>query len=341
MSIRRALLGALVLLSIPISVLAIQEHSSPHHDHSNPHASSYAPIGVMGDHPHEEGGVMLSYRFMRMSMNGNRDHTRRVSTGSVHRGFPVAPVDMDMEMHMLGAMWAPRDDLTLMAMLPFTRLDMKHRTRTGRSFTTRANGIGDVKVTALIRLLDRGQHHVHLNAGVSIPTGSISVKDDTPMGRVRLPYPMQLGSGTWDLLPGITYTGSRKAISWGSQLRGTLRTGINSKGVRWGNRWGATGWLGWEFAPWVSTSLRLDYQDWRGIRGDDDDLNRGLVPTADPDLRAGRRLDLLWGLNLLATGGVLEGHRLAFEVGRPVVQHLDGPQLETDWIFSLGWRKDF
>ncbi len=38
---------------------------------------------------------------------------------------------MDMEMHMLGVMYAPSDDVTLMAMVPFVRLDMDHRTRTG------------------------------------------------------------------------------------------------------------------------------------------------------------------------------------------------------------------
>lgn len=36
-------------------------------------ADGHAPIGVMGDHLHKKGSYMLSYRFMRMSMAGNRD----------------------------------------------------------------------------------------------------------------------------------------------------------------------------------------------------------------------------------------------------------------------------
>jgi hypothetical protein len=30
---------------------------------------------------------------------------------------------------------------------------------------------------------------------------------------------------------------------------------------------------------------------------------------------------------------------LAAEVGVPVYQDLNGPQLETDWTFSIGWQK--
>jgi hypothetical protein len=38
-------------------------------------ASDHAPIGVMGEHPHAAGEFMLSYRYMFMSMKGNRDGT--------------------------------------------------------------------------------------------------------------------------------------------------------------------------------------------------------------------------------------------------------------------------
>ncbi len=32
---------------------------------------------------------------------------------------------------------------------------------------------------------------------------------------------------------------------------------------------------------------------------------------------------------------------LGVEFGRPVWQHLDGPQLETDWLVIAGWRLAF
>jgi len=33
-----------------------------------------------------------------------------------------------------------------------------------------------------------------------------------------------------------------------------------------------------------------------------------------------------------------DGNRLAIEVGAPVYQDLDGPQLETDLVLVLGWQ---
>ena len=42
-----------------------------------------------------------------------------------------------------------------------------------------------------------------------------------------LPYSMQPGSGTFDLLPGISYRGRAGAFSWGGQIGGVLRLGRN------------------------------------------------------------------------------------------------------------------
>jgi hypothetical protein len=239
-------------------------------------------------------------------------------------------------------MWAPTDRVTLMAMLPFLRLDMEHRTRGGARFTTRTKGLGDVGLSALVGLRDGRRSRLHLNAGLSLPTGSISEKDDTPMGRVRLPYPMQLGSGTVDLRPGLTWSFQPdEAWSVGAQLRSAVRLGRNRKGYRRGHEVGGSVWVARVLAPWLSTSLRLDGLAWGDYEGDDDDLNPSLVPTADPDLRGGERLDALLGLNVYVRKGPLRGHRFALEAGVPFYQHLDGPQLETDWRAVLGWQLAF
>ncbi len=301
----------------------------------------HAPIGVMGDHTHHAGEWMTSYRYMRMSMKGNRDGSARKSSADVLRNFPVTPTSMDMEMHMFGVMYAPTDQLTLTAMVPFLRLDMNHKTRMGAKFTTRSKGIGDIAVGGLWKLFENEVHHLHANTRLSFPTGSISEKDDTPMGRVRLPYPMQLGSGTFDPSAGLTYSGQGGAYSWGGQALGTYRFGNNRNGYRLGHEYEASAWGARRLASWLSTSLRLAWQQWGDIRGDDDDLVKTLVPTADPDLRAGKRLDALVGLNLAAGKGILKGQRLALEAGWPVYQSLDGPQLEVDWQLTLGWQFAF
>ena len=301
----------------------------------------HAPIGVMGDHLHRAGEFMFSYRAMFMDMHGNRDGQSNRTPAEVRRSFPVVPTQMRMAMHMLGAMYAPTDDWTLMGMAPYVRLDMDHVLPTGARFTTSSTGLGDVKLAALRRLWSDGGSVLIANLGVSLPTGSVDKKDRTPAGRVRLPYPMQLGSGTIDALPGLTLLHEHESGSWGAQVRATLRGGTNRRGYTLGNRGMATFWVAQRLATWLSASLRVEGQRWGNIHGADDDLAPKMVPTADPDRRAGTRVDVLFGVNTQAVGGPLFGHRLAVEFGVPVYQSLDGPQLETDWQLVVGWQKAF
>jgi hypothetical protein len=178
----------------------------------------HAPIGVMGDHTHSAGEWMFSYRYRFMDMDGNREGTDNLSDAEVLQQFPVTPVRMTMQMHALGVMYAPTNDLTLMAMVPYVFKEMDHVTRRGVRFTTNSEGFGDIKLTALYKVLDQSQQRLHLNIGMSFPTGSIEERDNTPAGDDQiLPYPMQIGSGTFDLLPGITYLGQSNNWSWGSQ----------------------------------------------------------------------------------------------------------------------------
>jgi len=70
-------------------------------------------------------------------------------------------------------------------------------------------------------------------------------------------------------------------------------------------------------------------------------MNLGMVPTLRPEIRGGNRVDVPLGLNYYIPTGALAGHRIAVEMSLPVFQNLSGPQLETDWILTLGWQKSF
>ena len=77
------------------------------------------------------------------------------------------------------------------------------------------------------------------------------------------------------------------------------------------------------------------------MRGADPTLDPTVVPTADPDLRGGTRLDFWPGINTIVDRGPLKGHRFALEAGIPMFQSLDGPQLKSDWRLIVGWQKAF
>ncbi len=317
------------------------------HDRGQTRADDHAPIGVMGDHTHDGGEWMLSYRFMHMEMKGNRQGNDKISTAEVLSDFIVSPIDMTMDMHMFGGMYAPNDELTFMLMLPYVEMSMDHVTRMGAEFNTTSSGIGDIKLSVLYKFFQRPGHKLHLNLGVGIPTGNIHERGDTPLGNVVLPYPMQIGSGSYDLMTGLTYNAQVRDWSWGAQVMGTFRLQKNDENYSLGDRFETSLWFVRNWNPYLSTSVRFHGQSWENIEGEDSRITRfnmmgtPIVPTAQPNLRGGSRLDFMIGANFYMPEGSFKGHRLAIEAGVPLQQNLDGPQLESDWLITVGWQKAF
>ncbi len=353
----RAAIISLLLFSA--SVFGDRDHEQ------GPSPLGHAPIGVMGEHMHKKGEWMISYRFMHMDMSGNRIGTDSISPEQIATTIPnrffglpgqpptqrVVPTEMTMDMHMFGLMYAPGDRITMMLMGNYIEKEMDHISFAGGmgtnrlgSFTTRSSGFGDTSVSALIGLFEQGRHKTHATLGISAPTGSNTERDEilTPMGmrpRPRLPYPMQIGSGSWSSILGLTHNWYANRWSYGAQWRSLIRLNENDEGYTLGDEHRVTGWAAWRIFPRISFSGRLE-----GFRrGNIDGIDPAIVApvqTADPDNHKIRRLDFGLGLNFAATDS-LSGHRLALEWLRPVYQKLDGPQLETDWTLTLGWQYAF
>ena len=353
-----------LLASAALICVATQAHAHEGDGGTVTYASDHAPIGVMADHRHKQGEWMLSYRYMYMDMSGNRDGTDGISPDDIVStvanpfGTPptlrVVPTDMPMQMHMVGGMYGLSDRITLMAMGMYTSLEMDHITYQGMAgttqlgnFTTETNGIGDTTIGAIIGLDDGSYEHRQINLGLalSLPTGSITETDQilTPMGTTptpRLPYPMQLGSGSFDLKPSLTGFSRIGKWNYGAQASAVIRLDDNDEGYTLGDRFEATSWLAYEAQPWISVSGRLKAASIGQIDGDDAAI-RAPVQTADPDNHGGETLEALFGVNLAGQTGWQKGHRIAAEIGLPLYRDLNGPQLETDLTFTLGWQKAF
>ncbi|MDP6124439.1 MAG: hypothetical protein QGH20_01635, partial [Candidatus Latescibacteria bacterium] len=349
----------------------------------------HGPIAIMGDHTHHQGSVMTSYRVMHMSMKGLLDGTDEVTTDAVlDAGYMTAPTDMTMTMHMVGAMYAVTDRFTVMAMVPYMDIWMDHTMRmtmggmkpgatdadkqmpmpTEVTFVGEPSGVGDAKLTALynIRPMTLQNPHRFLGLlGLSFPTGSVTEMGTPPMSpdtAITRPYPMQIGSGSVDLRLGVTYLGMSGPWGFGAQATGVIRLNENSEKYKLGNRLGLTAWSARKFANWISTSVRVYFQQWGNLSGEDHsikakfvkDMDMGgdghdhmhkpaintplyKVPTADPNLQGGKRADALLGINLRMPRGILEGNWLGVEFGLPIYQDLNGPQMKTEWMLTVGW----
>jgi hypothetical protein len=248
---------------------------------------------------------------------------------------------MSMQMHMFGVMFAPHNRITLMTMTSYRNNFMKME---GDATHTHAHGdhdhpvgphemesagLSDLKLSALIPLLRTQDAAFIFNAGFSIPTGSIEEAGKNGL----LPYPMQLGSGSFELMPSVTFTATLGNWSFGGQTRAAVPLNENSRGYRLGPATASTIWGARRLNDWVSVSVRALFENWGNIAGSDEALKPEMAPTMAPHLRGGTCGSLLAGTNLIfpdRLGGFLAGQRFALELWVPVYQHLDGPQMELD-----------
>jgi hypothetical protein len=59
-----------------------------------------------------------------------------------------------------------------------------------------------------------------------------------------------------------------------------------------------------------------------------------MAPTGDPDAQGGNRTDIFFGLNF-ELGNI---HSLKAEIGIPIQQNLDGPQMETKYMVNIFYQ---
>ena len=162
------------------------------------------------------------------------------------------------------------------------------------------------------------------------------------MNRI-LGYPMQLGSGTWDLLPGITYLGQSGDYSYGAQVSGVLRIGDNSRNYSLGDGLAGTIWGARKLSDSLSVSARLRGVNTGNVDGEDPDIATrfcGMMksPSFDPNSRGREEAHVGLGANYYIRKGQLKGHRFALEWETPVKEDFDGVQMKVDSIWTLGWQ---
>ncbi len=349
--------------AVTISCLSISAQANETGDHQHDHTKilpqAHAPIGVMGDHMHNKGEFMFSYRYMDMDMADNTQGRHNISSDEIATTVPnvfgdmpptvrVVPQTMTTKMHMLGFMYAPTNDLTLMLMLNYIEREMTLTTYAGMTgttqlgdFDTESSGLGDTKVGLLYRLHDNDTHHFHLNANWQIPTGDLEEEAEvlTPMNMrttLRMPYAMQLGSGSNIFELGTTYNGYANKSNWGGQIMYSKALDTNDEGYQVGDKLQLTAWYGHQLNDFLSSSIRLTYITSDEIDGMDTEITAP-VTTANPENYGGNYLNASFGLNTV----IANKHRVAFEYTVPLEQNANGVQMKMDKMFTVGYQIAF
>lgn len=343
------LFNYLFVMLAGMSAFAQSETENTAHLFNSNRPDGHAPISIMGDHTHGAGEFMFSYRFSTTTMEGLQRGSENVSFASVLRPnggqYLVTPTEMTMNMHMLGAMYGLTDRLTLTAMTSYMDMEMDHITAMGGTFTTESSGIGDTSITAIYNAIKRPRQRVLLQAGISLPTGSIDNEDVTPASGgvdVILPYPMQIGSGTFDGILAGTFLGQTSCFSYGSQVSARIRLGgVNDNGYQLGNIAKLNTWIAFPVSDYISLSGRVEARKVEDIDGVNPELNRFMVITADTSNSGGEFLDAGLGLNFYVPRGSLKNFRIGLEYTQPVIQNLNGVQLKAQEVFTAGIQYAF
>lgn len=367
--------------ALKVNLSAIGQSSSAdgathhHADHAN------LPAGLLFGHTLAKADdVMAGYRYQHNRQAGGFLHGERsVSEQQItDRGCPGQPRtdqdgnvidfngtncsmlqrEMTMSMHMLELMYAPTDWLTLMLMPQFTDMAMTNYTPESLKdaggghghgnvyeHLHETGGIGDTGLYALVKLFDQPNHHIHASLGVSAPTGDVGIKlkqRTKDIDSAYIHYGMQLGSGTWDFKPSLTYTGHFDQWSWGAQTGGTIRMeDKNRSGYALGDSFQSTAWGNYAINHWLTASLRGVYTLQGAIRGEYNGLINRLGPVDFPGNYGGQYWDIGLGLSAVVPSGDLAGNRLSVEWLQPLTDRVNGYQPERDGALSATWSIAF
>lgn len=305
-----------------------------------------APAGVTGDRTYDMGQLVFWYRFQGTRLDGLRTGTNPVALSSVLNSFEAVPLRQTNAVQIAGVSFGLSDWLNLEGSVPFlvnkvqqvATADTLVKALTGFQVDDDRLGFGDVRALVHLKLVDRGPYRAHVTGGVSIPTGSFRQTAYNPatLQEERAPYPLQIGSGTFDGIGGATFTAQNENTSTGLQAMGLFRPHENDLNYRLGHQLESSVWGAWRVSDWVSISARV-FVHWQGNpAGADPALDASQNPAANPFLQGGTRVDLPLGLNIFFADGALRGQRITMEYAIPIHQKLDGPQLEQQWQLNIG-----
>ncbi len=287
---------------------------------------SHAPLHIMGDHTHRKDEWMYGYRYMHMDMSGietEHDHEEELiaqNGGPSVRKHGGGEHEMHMVMHMVEAMYAPSDRLTMMVMVPYVDMDMHEGTST--------SDLGDVSLTGLFRVVDHKSNRVHFNLGASLPTGT----EGAPHHDVN--HLMQTGMGVYGAVPGVTWLGQSPQYSWGAQLQGHFYFGEDDNDTAPGDRLDLSLWGARRLSANMSLSLGLDYADWDGAKFH---VHSHKSMVVAPELASGSRIEGGLGLNVKLP----KNNRVGVDIQFPIHHDIEEGQLEMDIMATLGWQKSF
>ena len=332
------------------------------HDHPAAHPAMHAfdaPSGVMLAHAAGAGEVMVGLRQTVLRQGGPLREGRRaldddevIARACGETPCAAAPTRMAMRMQMLELMVGLNERVSLMLMPQAVRMVMDSRLLAGAVASDpslhighhESTGLGDTQLHAVLKLWQAPGSRALVGLGVSAPTGDSGLRHrrSHQQDPRAMDYGMQTGSGTWDLLPSVTWQRQVGDWAWGAQgsavVRGESR---NRQGYALGHQWQASGWLSRQIGADLSASLRGVMSEEGAMRGQRNDAGPASSPAELAANQGGRFAEIGLGLNLAALPGGARGSSIGAEWLLPLRVVVRGVQLPRRSTLALHWNHHF
>jgi len=304
---------------------------------------------------------LLSYEFRYLDVGMYQTGTTRLSFDEVlfspgeetrtSSTYPIVPTFIKQRVHAFSVGREISNKLTLSLTVPLVSQETDHISSAPgfANFLIDSSGVGDVALIGQYKIHRSASASTSVGLGISLPTGSINQRGDTPRAGAgtleRLPYTMQIGSGTYDFLVSMGHESDVGDWAVGISGSATLRTGRNEYDYRLGNNYGAE--LTARFKRWSKfrPGLFINIRTTGEIRGQEQSL---IIP-GDPFLFGasitdsknfgGEKAQLGGNMRLCLTDNC--GLNVNMKASVPIYQNLNGIQPRERFSLSTAINYSF
>ena len=299
-----------------------------------------APVGIAVDRPVQGRTLRASYRFSRTESRGLKTFSGPLlEAAALELGFKYVPIQTIATSHSATIGIGINDQVTLMVTGGWVS-KAGEVANDSVFFFENPTGVLDPEADVLWQVYADGPYRGHLQIGVIAPIPpSFKKRSDFPGApKSYLPYDMQIGSGSWSVVPGIGGQVMNEVGSVGAQVRGVISVKDNSRGWRPGDRIEALIWVAHRFNDVVAASAGVRAAASNDIQGTDRELETLRLPGDLALTYGGNRVDLPVGFNFHVMKGPLAGQRIGVEGVWTVHEKVHGPKLASDWGITIGWQ---
>lgn len=298
----------------------------------------------------------ISAAFRKLDIGGYKTGTTDLTFGEVlfspgetrtSQNYPVVPTFICQSAFTVSARYKLNETTAIGVQVPILSQETEHISSVPgfADFTLTSKGVGDIAISLTHKAISDKNKNLSIQAGIRVPTGDINVEGDTPRNGTgtleRLPYTMQLGSGTLDLTGAVNYSWTVDDFKFRSGANAVIRTGTNANNYRLGNNFGLSASMQYIKPKILQPYAKLSARKIERIEGLDTGLTApGLFPfpasITDPFNYGGEKIGVAAGLKTCISERC--NVYLSGEFGVPIYQNLNGiqPKEKSNFSISVG-----